>query len=270
MKKFQIEDVKVGVSKSGLACGPVSGSVVAEVCVRDTEEGTVKYHSLAEVDGTVNFFETDISTYDRQIANDPDDEEFWNMLNEHNTEGFTDYYEFFDSLEEKGLYDEARQLIQKYLVYLVRAEWEEVDQMKAASIGKCFGEFEIPVCDVEQEYLDENEDEESEEDDSESLEELLEMIREEFVGQCIDTNAFDFKEEDSPEGMYSSYVKFQDNGKEYQLKYGLWINENAEITHVEKPDCERLEGEEYVKCPEGEVSAQKICKILRDELNSWL
>ena len=46
MKKLFVEDVKVGVSKGGIACGPVSGNVVAEVCLRDVENDTVKYHSL--------------------------------------------------------------------------------------------------------------------------------------------------------------------------------------------------------------------------------
>ena len=91
MKKLLVEDVKVGTTEGSIACGPVGGNVIAEICLRDMEEGTVKYHSLAEVDGIPNFIETEVSTFDRQIADDPDDEEFWNMLSEHCVEGIGDY-----------------------------------------------------------------------------------------------------------------------------------------------------------------------------------
>lgn len=156
MKKLLVEDVKVGTTEGSIACGPVGGNVIAEICLRDMEEGTVKYHSLAEVDGIPNFIETEVSTFDRQIADDPDDEEFWNMLSEHCVEGIGDYADIFDNQEEMKLRDPEGLLIMKYLIYMVRADRDEAEQLKAKSIGKCLGDFEIPVSDSEQEYLDDN------------------------------------------------------------------------------------------------------------------
>lgn len=163
MKKLFVEDVQVGVSKGGMACGPMSGCVVVEIRLRDMEEGTVKYHSLTEVEGIPNFFETEISTYDQQIADDPNDEDFWNMLSEHSVGDFGDYRDFFDDQEEIAANDPERLLVWKYLVSLVRADWNEIDTMKAQSIGKCLGDFEIPVCDLEQDWLDDNADDEEDE-----------------------------------------------------------------------------------------------------------
>lgn len=163
MKKLFVEDVKVGVSKGGMACGPVPGHVVAEVCLRAEEDGTVKYYSLAEVEGIPNFFETDVSTFDRQIEDDGDDEEFWDMLSEHIAGDFSDYRGFFDNQEEMELHDPEHMLIWKFLIYLVRSDWDEIEQMKAVSIGKCLGDFEIPVCDLEQDWLDDNADDEEDE-----------------------------------------------------------------------------------------------------------
>ena len=38
MSKFLIEDIKVGISEGGIACGPVGGHVVAEARIRNTED----------------------------------------------------------------------------------------------------------------------------------------------------------------------------------------------------------------------------------------
>ncbi len=267
MKKLLIEDVKVGVSKGGMACGPVPGSVVAEVCLRDMEEGVVKYDSLVEVEGIPNFFETDESTYDRQI-DEVDDEAFWDMLSEHTASEFSDYVGFFDYQEELEKHDPEHLLIWKYLIYMARASWDEVEQMKAKSVGKCLGDFEIPVCDVEQEYLDDMADEESEED--ESLEKMIEDLSDEFSGLEIDTSGMDLEEGDTAEGTYFSDIFFKEGQGEYKLKYSFEVDDEAEIMYVNVPEVEKKVGEEYVPCPEGEVSAERICEVLRETMNGWL
>lgn len=269
MKKLFVEDVKVGVSRGGMACGPVSGSVVAEVCIRDLEKETAKYYSLTEVEGVPNFFETDESTYDRQIE-EVDDEEFWDMLSAHTAGDFSDYYGVYANQEEFELHDPEHLLVWKYLIYMVRADKDEIEQLKADSVGKCLGDFEIPVCDVEQEYLDDIADGETEEVKSDVIENLLEDIREEFVGLTVNTSGMDLEENESPEGYYSSNVIFREGQNEYKLEYNLDVDEKAKITYVGKPICKMLVGEEYISCPEGKVDADKIAEVLRDELNSWL
>ena len=269
MKKLFVEDVKVGVSKGGMACGPISGSTVAEVCVRDQKEGTVKYYSLAEVEGIPHFFETDVSTYDRQIE-EVDDEGFWDMLSEHAVSDFSDYVDFFASQDEMEHNALDRLLIRKYLIYMVRAGWDDIEHLKTKSIGKCLGDFAIPVCDVEQEYLDDIADEENAVEKSETLEELIDDLSDEFAGLVIDTSSMELEEGETPEGYYSSEIQFREGQNNYKLKYSFDVNDDAEIMYVGMPNVEKLVSNEYIPCPEGEVSAERICEVLRDGMNGWL
>ena len=269
MKKFLIEDVKVGVSNGGIACGPVPGNVVAEVCVRDVEDGTLKYYSMVEVEGIPNFFETDVSTYERQIKNDPNDDEFWDMLSEHSSGDFGDYYDFFDSLEETEPHDEAKAMIQRYLVYLVRADWDEIEQMKAKSISHNLGEFVIPVCDAEQDYLDEQGEEEINEAVT-TEKELLEDVRDAYEGLAVDTGLMELEEGETPAAWYRSYEFFHENGNEFRLTYGFDLNDDGEFTGIDEPVCERVEGDTFIPCTEGEVSMKRIYQELRNALDSWM
>lgn len=268
MKKFLVENVNAGVSRGGFACGPVSGHVVAEVRLRDMEKDLVEYHSLVEVEGCLEFFRTANSTYDCHIADDYDDE-VWDELMKDRVGGYCDYREFYQDLVEMKACDEERAMIWKFLAYLVRADWEEIEQIKAKSIGRCLGDFEIPVCDAEQDYLDDVE-EDSEEDDSDSKESFHEKLNNEFSERCIDVSDLNLGEGDSPEGIYSSYVEFHEGQDNYKLEYSFWVNDNAEISHIDWPACVKLVGNEYVPCPDGEVSAKRIYELLREELDVWM
>ena len=188
MKKFLIENISVGVSKGGIACGPVSGLVVAEISLRDTETNEVSYHSLTEVSGTLNFTQSSKSTFDIQIKENYDDEASWSIVENGYSGGYSDYGEFYEDLVSS---DEERRLIWKLLACLVRANWDEVAEMKGLYEGKYLDEIEIPVCDAEQEYM-------------ETLEEnSLKAIRDEYVGLQVNIGLFDFKEGESPEGDYT-------------------------------------------------------------------
>ena len=48
------------------------------------------------------------------------------------------------------------------------------------------------------------------------------------------------------------------------------MNDDAEITSIDWPICEKLIGEKYETCPVGEVSARRIYDVLREEMNTWL
>lgn len=52
--------------------------------------------------------------------------------------------------------------IRKYLAYVVRADWPEIDRLKAETIGKLISDIEIPLCDAESEFLKEINDEHKE------------------------------------------------------------------------------------------------------------
>ena len=156
MKKIIIEEVKVGVSEGGMACGPVPGHVIVEARIRQAN-GKVSYYGLVEVDGTANFYATDVSRYEKEIADEIDEDEIDNYPG---AEGYMTYDEFYEDLEEMMKKDKAHALLLKYLVCLARLDWDGVDELKEASVGKAIGDFEIPVCDAEEEYLEENSEDE--------------------------------------------------------------------------------------------------------------
>ena len=156
MKQFLIEDVKVGISEGGIACGPVPGAVIGEVKLR-SEDDSVVYHCLAEVDGTLNFYESAVSTYDGQLEENFDDEAFNELMEQSFTGGYCSYDEFYEDLSSQLPLNNSS-LIRKYLAYMVRADWDEIDRFKAATVGKRIGDFDIPLCDAEKDYLEANDE----------------------------------------------------------------------------------------------------------------
>ena len=157
MKRFLIEDVHVGISKGGIACGPVPGNVIGEIVLRD-EDGKATYHCMAEISGTLNFYESESSVYQGQIDEDFDNVEFVNLMESSFTEEYDSYCDFYDEVNAlQPLSVTAR--IRKYLAYIVRADWPEIDLLKADTLGKLISDIEIPLCDVEAEYLEEKNNE---------------------------------------------------------------------------------------------------------------
>ena len=79
-KKYFIEDAKCGVTEGGFACGPVPGNVVTTV--KYTADGETNWLTNIEVDGIPNFYITKEDVFDKAMQDDPDDEEFWDFMND--------------------------------------------------------------------------------------------------------------------------------------------------------------------------------------------
>lgn len=107
-------------------------------------------------------------------------------------------------------------------------------------------------------------------EEAKTLEELIDDLSDEFAGLEIDTSNLELEEGETPEGTYSSAVFFQEGEGDYRLKYSFDVDDDGDILYVGMPEVEKLVGKEYVPCPEGEVSAERICEVLRDELNGWV
>ncbi len=152
MKKIIIEDAQVDVGGSSMiSCG--APDIVAEVRIRD-EDGDISWYGLVEYDSMPNFYESDKSIFEDIICNQRDPEEPFPAA-----EFYEDYSEFYEDLKEIARTDEAHALLLRYLVCLARADWDEVDELKKATVGKALGDFEIPTTDAEEEYLEEQEEE---------------------------------------------------------------------------------------------------------------
>lgn len=153
MKRFLIEDVRVGISKGGMACGPVSGNVIGEIVLRN-EDGKSSYYCMAEVFGTLNFYESESSIYQGQIDEDFGNAEFVDLMDNSFAEGYENYYVFYEEVNAmQPLSVTAR--VRKYLAYIIRSDWPEIDRLRTRTIGKLISDIEIPLCDAETEYLKE-------------------------------------------------------------------------------------------------------------------
>ena len=58
MKRYVIENASCGITEGGVACGPVFGSVVATIKIKNDK---TQYLSLVEVQGFPNFYLTSLS-----------------------------------------------------------------------------------------------------------------------------------------------------------------------------------------------------------------
>ncbi len=154
MKKIIIEDVQVDIGGSSMiSCG--APDIVAEARIRD-EDGKVSCYGLVEYDSMPNFYESEESIFEAIICNERDPEDEFPAA-----EFYEDYSEFYEDLKDIAETDEAHALLLRYLVCLVRADWDDLEELKKASVGKALGDFEIPATDAEEEYL-EDQDEEDE------------------------------------------------------------------------------------------------------------
>ena len=132
MAKHLIEDIKVGLSDGGVACGPAPYCVVTEMKLRNMEDNSVIFYGITEVDGVENFLKSEESFYDTQINDDFEDVEAWDKVYAAQT---TDYDE--------------NDPIWRLLDFFVEADWDAVEDMKPKCIGKFLDEIEIPKSDEE-------------------------------------------------------------------------------------------------------------------------
>ena len=268
MKKFLIEDMSVAASKGGIACGPVSGLVVAEICLKDAEESTVTYHALTEVDGTLSFTNGNKSTFDIQVEENYEDKAAWALVESNYAGGYSDYHEFYEDL---STCDDEHRLIWKLLAYLVRADWDEIAEMKVKYTGKYLDEIEIPVCDAEQEYLEIHGKEQGRTDNAADEEDSIEAIRDEYIGLSVDLGLFDIPEGESPEGDYSVDQSFQDaDGNEYKCTLGFDLDDEGVITHIPQIRCRKLIDKKNNTYEKVDPIPVKAYELLRYELDGMM
>lgn len=167
MKRYFIEEAKCGITKGGMACGPVPGSVV--VSIKYNDGGKKQWLNLVEVDGMPNVFLTDRDVYDILIEDNYDDEEFNTYINDcfiTNLDGieFDDsYWTTFQSITENP--DNPAIPLVRYLITLTRCEMDDVEELIAMASGKFADELDIPQSDEEEEYYAELEEEEEEDEE---------------------------------------------------------------------------------------------------------
>ena len=168
MKRYFIETVRCGVSNGGMACGPIEGSVVVTVKIK--EDGETKWISMVECMGFPNVYVTDKDVFEDLVKEDFKNEEIWEYIKEHYVESFNgiatcaEYGDILDSISEDPE-NPAVPLI-RYMIAVVRCDYDVLDELIAMAEGKYADELEnIPVSDIEEDILWDLECEEDEYDD---------------------------------------------------------------------------------------------------------
>lgn len=166
MKRYLIETAKCDVTEGGMACGPVPGNVVATVQFKEGEKS--QWLSLVEVMGIPNVYLTDQDIFDKLLAED-DDDEFIEYANQHQIWDFNgiefadDYGATLNSFKEQP--DNPAIPLIRYLLSLVRCDWDDMDDIIKTASGKYADELSIPTIDLEEDYEYECEEGDEDNDD---------------------------------------------------------------------------------------------------------
>lgn len=155
MSKHLIEDLKVGVSGGGMACGPVPGCVNVEMQLRDTGDNSVMFYGMTDVEGVAVYLKSEESLYDILMANDYSDEDGWNKA----------------YAADIGEHDDDNDPIWRLLRYFLYADWDAVEELKPKCIGKYLEDIDIPKLDDEDDDDEEIEILELEDEDDDDTEE---------------------------------------------------------------------------------------------------
>lgn len=160
MAKFKIQDVKCDVCGYGICADTVN--VELELL---SSTGKTVYIAAAEVDGFPNIYKTNESVFDKMMnggaesadaAKNLSKEELENIgdsffanLNENYALYCSDGYDdFFENKKCCGIYRKAV----RYLIYVLRAEWNDMNAFVKKTKGLYLKDLDIPKSDVEEEW----------------------------------------------------------------------------------------------------------------------
>lgn len=156
MAKYQVKNVQCDICGGVGPCGPGPSIVVAEVELQ-SDAGEKLFLSASELEGCCIITKSEETLFETLMSNDFDPEDLPEPIYE--SEGYQDFY----GAPAQELFQEMR-----YLIYILRSDWDEIDRFKNETVGKYTSDFEIPKCDAEKAFdlgIDIDELEEVEEDE---------------------------------------------------------------------------------------------------------
>ncbi len=163
MSKYLIKEVKCEVANGGMACGPVCGPVVAAVLYE--HDGEEQWLHAVEVEGMLNVFIMKEGIFDILLKDDYDGDYVEKLEAEtgHEIAGVMlsgDYCDIVCELyDNEELTDSDKSFI-RFVLAIMRCDWEQVRKLHSAAVGRNTDEFDIPLSDVEEEYLEDMEEDE--------------------------------------------------------------------------------------------------------------
>lgn len=147
--KHLIKSARWEMGEGGFACGPVAGPVVAEAEI-ETEDGSTAFYTLAEVEGIPNPMKSEESVLELCIKDELSLEETV-IFEDSQIDYGCSYEDFFSCKDEIEGFD-----IFRYLIYVVRADFDETDKFIADTVGKYLEDIDVPSSDVEEDFEYEN------------------------------------------------------------------------------------------------------------------
>ncbi len=157
MSKYFIEEARCDITNS------LFGNVVATIKFK--EDDKTNWLSLVEVEGIPNCILTDKDMHEKFVREDLFDDEFTEFINDHTISDFNgiflgEYTDIFCSIADDPE-NPAVPLI-RYLVALARCDTESEKSLIEMAEGKYVDELDIPISDLEEDYLAELEEDEEE------------------------------------------------------------------------------------------------------------
>ena len=153
MRRYKIEEAKYGY----VDFGP---DAVAVATVKYTDGRETRYLSLAEVSGIPNFLLTEEDIFDK-LTEEDSDPDFWDGINDLTIYEFNgidihdEYSDVICSIRENE--DNPAVSLLRYIIALVRCEGEQ--DLIEMGTGKYVDELEIPISDIEEDIIEDEEDE---------------------------------------------------------------------------------------------------------------
>lgn len=244
MKRYLIEKAQCGITKGGMACGPVSGHVV--VTIKFNDGSKTQWLSLVEVEGIPNVFLLNKDIHEELVAEDFDDE-FTKYIDEHfinEFEGISFDDSYFTTLNDiaEDPDNPAAPLI-RYLITLVRCDMDEVEGLIQMASGKFADELDIPVSDVEEEFMEDYEYEEDidmdlpEDLDKETLYRMRLALETDVETETV-FHDIDCEEFDAEKAMLEAVKERCEDEADFQA----WKNDY--ITS----EYEKVKGKEFLVC----------------------
>ena len=151
MSRFFIEKVKTGLTDSGLP----PADVIVTIQYRK-DDGPSQWLSNAECGGFCTIYLNDFDPFDILISGDVDNPQFGvGIIDSFEDIEFNDYDDMFEYFSENS--DNPAIPLLRLLIAVTRCGMDETDEIISMSEGKFIDEIDVPISDIEEDYLDYNE-----------------------------------------------------------------------------------------------------------------
>ena len=148
MSRYYIEKVYVGFADSGIS------GVDVIVTVQFKKDGeSSQWLSNADCGGFCTFYQNDFNPFDILVSGDIENPQFGvGMIDSFEGVEFDDYEDIFDYYVDNK--DDSAVALLRYIIALTRSAKDEVDELILLAEGKYIDEIEVPISDLEEDYLD--------------------------------------------------------------------------------------------------------------------